>query len=252
MHLMATSESPITVVLVHGAFADASSWSRIVPRLHEAGAKVEAVPNPLRGLTYDGEYVASLVGQIDGPVLLVAHSYGGPVITYAASKATNVKGLVYIASFGLDQGVGTLESVASFPPSELGTALLPRAYPLGDETGTELYIQPEHYHSVFCADLPAQEAAVLAVSQRPGSELAFGEPLAVEPGWKTVPSWFGVAGADHAINPDSERAAAQRMGATTVEIEGGSHSIALSQPARVTEVILQALAAVGSRDSSHQ
>jgi hypothetical protein len=118
---------------------------------------------------------------------------------------SNLKALVFVASFGLDKGDSTLGSVASFPPSVLNNALLPRAFPNGDQTGTEFYIQPEHFHSVLAADLPPNQAAVLAVSQRPAMDVAFGEPLAVEPGWKSIPSWFIVAGSDHAINPDAGR-----------------------------------------------
>jgi pimeloyl-ACP methyl ester carboxylesterase len=176
-------------------------------------------------------------------VVLVGHSYGGPVITYASSEATNVEALVYVASFGLDQGVSTLGSVEAFPPSELGSSLRPRTFPNGDGTGTELYIDPQSFPAVFAGDLPAEEAAVLAASQRPAADVGFSEPLAVEPGWKTIPSWFVVAGADRTINPDSERAAAERMGATMLEIEGGSHSIAISHAARVIEIILDAVAA---------
>ncbi|MEU8982767.1 alpha/beta hydrolase [Streptomyces sp. NPDC048309] len=242
---MTSPASSATVVLVHGAFADASSWSRVVRRLSAAGVTAVAAANPLRGLTADGEYIASLVSHIEGSVLLVGHSYGGPVITYASAKAENVEGLVFVASFGVDQGVSALGSNENFPPAELDTALLPRTFPRGEETGTEFYIQPEQFHSVFCADLPDDEAAVLAVSQRPAADVAFGEPLAVEPGWKKLPSWFVVAGADHAINPDAERAAAKRIGATVTEIDGGSHAIALSHPDEVAQVILGALGEIG-------
>jgi pimeloyl-ACP methyl ester carboxylesterase len=242
---MTSPASSATVVLVHGAFADSSSWSRVVSRLDAAGVAAVAPPNPLRGLTADGEYIASVVSQIDGPVLLVGHSYGGPVITYASAKAENAKGLVFVASFGVDQGVSTLGSNEAFPPAELDSSLLPRTFPRGAETGTEFYIQPEHFHSVFCADLPDDEAAVLAVSQRPAADVAFGEPLAVEPGWKRLPSWFVVAGADHAINPDAERAAAKRMGSTVTEIAGGSHAIALSHADEVAQIIVGALSEIG-------
>jgi pimeloyl-ACP methyl ester carboxylesterase len=146
--------------------------------------------------------------------------------------------------FGLDEGVTTNGSVEGFPPSDLPPALRPLSYPNGAEPGTEYYIDPELFPEVFAADLPVEEAEVLAYSQRPASGIGFGEPLAVTPGWKKTPSWFIVAAADRAINPDSERAAAQRMGATMSEIDGGSHAISLSQPDKVTAVILEALQSI--------
>ncbi|MFC9970040.1 alpha/beta fold hydrolase [Spirillospora sp. NPDC127200] len=230
-----------TVVLVHGAFADASSWRPVVERLRENGTAVRAVANPLRGLTHDGDYIASLVGQIDGPVVLVGHSYGGPVITHASSAASNVAGLVFVASFGLDTGMSALSSVEGFPPAELGTALVPAAYPAGDGTATEFTIDPARFHSVFCADVSTEQAALMAASQRPVAELALTEPLAVEPGWKRLPSRFVVAGADHAIDPGAQRAAAARVGAETLEIEGASHAVALSHPEAVARAITAAV-----------
>ena len=233
-----------TVVLVHGAFADGSSWAPVVERLRAEGVESLAVSNPLRGLTYDGDYVASVVNQIDGPVVLVGHSYGGPVITHAGSKAENVKGLVFVASFGVDKGVSALGSVEGFPEVELGTSLVPRQFPTAEGTDTEFTIRLDAFSSVFGADLPADFAATAAVSQRPVAQGALGEPLGVEPAWKKLPSWFAVATADHAIDPDSQRAAAKRLGATTVEVEGGSHSIAVSRPEEVTALIVAAVTAV--------
>lgn len=243
---MTSSAPSLTVVLVHGAFADASSWAEVIARLRRAGVAAVAPGNPLRGLTADGEYLAGVVSQIDGPVLLVGHSYGGPVITYASSQADNVRGLVFVASFGVDKGMSTLGSNAEFAPAELDSSLLPKTFPMGDATGTEFSIQPDHFHSVFCADLPADQAATMGASQRPATDTAFGEPLAVEPGWRHLPSWFVIAGADHAINPEAERAAAQRIGATATVIEGGSHAIALSRADEVTQVILTALQALAA------
>jgi len=243
------SQSP-TVILVHGAFADASSWAPVLVRLGQEGITAEAIPNPLRGLTFDGEYVASVLGQLEGPIVLVGHSYGGAVMTYASSKASNVRGLVYVASFGLDEGMSANQSVADYPPPELASSVEVRTFPSGDKPGLEALIQKRKFHSAFCADVPAEEAAVYGASQRPVAVDALDEPLAVEPGWRRIPSWFVVAGADHAINPDSQRAAAARMGAATVEIEGGSHSIALSQSARVAGVVLEAASAVTGRDAA--
>ncbi|MFC4910114.1 alpha/beta fold hydrolase [Actinomadura gamaensis] len=230
-----------TVVLVHGAFADASSWRPVIERLREAGTPVRAVANPLRGLSHDGDYVASLVSQIDGPVVLVGHSYGGPVITHASSAAGNVEGLVFVAAFGLDTGMSALSSVEGFPPAELGTALVPAAYPDGAGTATEFTIDEARFHSVFCADLPTDRAALMGASQRPIAERALSEPLAVEPGWKRLPSRFVIAGADHAIDPDAQRAAAARVGAETVELAGASHAVALSHPEAVARTITAAV-----------
>ena len=243
------SQSP-TVILVHGAFADGSSWARVLERVRDAGIAAEAIPNPLRGLTFDGEYVASVLGQLEGPIVLVGHSYGGAVMTYASSKAPNVRALVYVASFGLDHGASANQSVADYPPPELASSVEVRTFPNGDEPGLEALIQRGRFHSAFCADVPAEEAAVYGASQRPVAVGALDEPLAVQPGWTTIPSWFVVAGADHSINPGSQRAAAARMGATMVEIEGGSHSIALSQPARVAGVVIDAAAAVAGRGAA--
>ncbi|MEO6085067.1 MAG: alpha/beta hydrolase [Umezawaea sp.] len=236
--------STSTVVLVHGAFADGSSWSPVIERLRAQGVDALAVSNPLRGLTYDGDYVASVVNQLDGPVVLVGHSYGGPVITHAGSKAENVKGLVFVASFGIDKGESALGSVSGFPEVELGTALVPRQFPTADGTDTEFTIQQDKFASVFAADLPAEFTATAAVSQRPVAQGALGEPLGVEPAWKTLPSWFAVATADNAIHPDSQRAAAKRLGSTTVEVDGGSHAIAVSRPDEVAGLIVAAVRAV--------
>ena len=244
---MITENRKPTVVLVHGAFADASSWARVLERLRDAGIAAEAISNPLRGLTFDGEYVASVLGQLEGPIVLVGHSYGGAVMTYASSSAPNVRALVYVASFGLDQGVSANQSVADYPPPELASSVEVRTFPDRDEQRLEALIQKDKFHSAFCADVPADEAAVYGAGQRPVAVNALDEPLAVQPGWKTIPSWFVIAGADHSINPDSQRAAAARMGATTVEIEDGSHSIAVSQPARVAGVVLDAAAAVAGQ-----
>jgi pimeloyl-ACP methyl ester carboxylesterase len=237
-----TGHNP-TVVLVHGAFADGSSWAKVIDRLRARGVEALAVSNPLRGLAHDGDYVASVVNGIDGPVVLVGHSYGGPVITHAASKTPNTKALVYVASFGIDKGQSALSSVEGFPPVELNTSLVPQQFPDGDGSDTEFTIRRDAFPSVFAADLPAEVTATAAVSQRPVAARALGEPLSVEPAWKSLPSWFVVATADNAINPDSQRAAAGRLGSTTVEVEA-SHAIALSRPDEVADLVLAAVDAV--------
>jgi pimeloyl-ACP methyl ester carboxylesterase len=240
-----TTPAPATVVLVHGAFADGSSWGPVISRLQSIDIPVVAVPNPLRGLTADGEYVASAVNQIEGPVVLVGHSYGGPVITYAATKTPNARALVFVASFGVEKGVTTLGSVEGFPEVPLGSALAPHPYPTADGTGTEFTIQVDKFADVFAADLPAEQVAVLAASQRPAADIAFGEPLSVEPAWRNLPCWFAIATADHAIHPESQHFAAEKMTARTVVIEGGSHAIALSHPDEVANLIVDAVKDVG-------
>jgi pimeloyl-ACP methyl ester carboxylesterase len=187
---------------------------------------------------------------VESPVVLVGHSYGGAVMTYASSKAPNVRALVYVASFGLDEGISANQSVADYPPPELASSVEVRTFPGGAEPGLEALIQRDKFHSAFCADVPPDEAAIFGASQRPVAVNALDEPLAVAPGWKTVPSWFVIAGADHSIDPDSQRAAAARMGATTIEIEGGSHSIALSQSVRIAAVVIEAAAAVAGQPAA--
>ncbi|MFF2385757.1 alpha/beta fold hydrolase [Streptomyces sp. NPDC058108] len=231
-----------TVLLVHGAFADGSSWNKVIAHLRQAGITARAVPNPLRGLTADGEYVASAVAQTEGDVVLVGHSYGGPVITYAGSTAENVKALVFVAAFAVDKGQSAQGVGSGYPEPELVGALQPWSYP-GSEV-PEFTLQVDKYRSVFAADVTDEEAAAGAATQRPVSALALGEPLSVEPAWRRVPSWWVTAGADHAINPDYQRDAGQQIGATATVIEGGSHSIAVSRSREVAEVIIEAVRSV--------
>lgn len=243
---LAQSNTQPTVLLVHGAFADGSSWNLVIEQLQKAGVKAQAVANPLRGLQSDGDYVASIAKQIAGPVLLVGHSYGGPVITVAGSEAPNVKGLVYVASFGLDQGQSIQETVAGFKEPLLNTALQGMTFPNGPSEALEFYIQPDRYHEVFSADLPTTITDVLRNSQRPVVASAFGEKLQIEPAWKKLPSWFLIATQDNAINPDAQRAAAQRIHAKTTEIDA-SHAVALSRPQDVAGLILEALKFIENR-----
>ncbi len=236
-----------TVVLVHGAFADSSSWNGVIELLQESGVTVTAAPNPLRGVAYDSAYVASFLQQIAGPVLLVGHSYGGVVITNAGSMAPNVAGLVYVAGLAPDEGesLGALESDSK--DSVLVSALIPRTYPTDSGTATEFSIDPAKIQDAFAADLPWVQTAVMAATQRPISELAFSETTGT-PAWKTLPTWAIVATSDKAAGSDVVRSTAERAGATIVEIDA-SHVVMMSQPRAVTDVILTALAAV-ARDSS--
>jgi pimeloyl-ACP methyl ester carboxylesterase len=237
------SGSP-TVVLVHGAFADGSSWAGVISRLQSAGVIVRAPANPLRGLTADSAYLASLVAQIPGPVLLVGHSYGGAVIGNAA-KAANVVGLVFVAAFAPDVGEALGQIAGTSKDSLLGTAQLALTYPTGagGESATEFLVDPAKFHEVFAADLPPEQAAVLAASQRPVAEAAFSDQ-STGAAWQSLPSWAVVATDDKAAGTDVVRAQAQRAKATIVEIPG-SHLVMVSQPQAVTDVIQTALAAVG-------
>src|SRR5215207_441076 len=236
-----TAAAPLTVVFVHGAFADASGWNGVIERLQADGVQVTAPPNPLRGIAIDSAYINSFLEQIPGPVLAVAHSYGGAVITNAATNANNVVGLVYVAAFAPDEGETLADIEGDSKDSVLNTALVPLQYPTGQgsETAVELAIDPAQFHDAFAADLPAEQTAVMAATQRPIAELAFPEPSGV-PAWKNLPSWAVVTTGDKTVGSDVVRSMAERAGATITEVEG-SHVIMISQPQVVTEVILRAL-----------
>jgi pimeloyl-ACP methyl ester carboxylesterase len=248
---MSTSQhdgSRPTVVLVHGAFADASSWNGVIERLQAQGVQVTAPANPLRGISIDSAYINSFLEQIPGPVLVVAHSYGGAVITNAATNANNVVGLVYVAAFAPDEG-DTLGAIASnSKDSVVFPTLMPLQYPTGEDqkTAAELTIDPERFHEVFAFDLSVEQTALMAATQRPLSELVFSEPTGV-PAWKNLPSWAVVATGDKVVGTDAVRSMAERAGATITEAEG-SHVIMMSQPEIVTDVILTALAAVPQKE----
>jgi pimeloyl-ACP methyl ester carboxylesterase len=238
-----------TVVLVHGGFADASSWNAVVERLQAEGVQVTAPANPLRGISIDSAYIASFLDQIPGPVLAVGHSYGGAVITNAATDADNVVGLVYVAAFAPDEG----ESLADIESGSKDSVLLPALdelrYPTGQgsETAVEFAIKPESYHDAFAADLPAEQIPVLAATQRPFAELGFSEASGV-PAWRNLPSWAVVPTGDKAAGSDVVRSMAERAGATITEAVGASHVPMMSQPEVVTDVILSALAAVPQKE----
>jgi pimeloyl-ACP methyl ester carboxylesterase len=219
------------VLLVHGAFADGSMWAGVITELQAAGIDVIAVASPLRSLTSDAAYVASLVAEIDGPVLLAGHDYGGAVIT-AAGSAGNLTGLVYVAAFALDEGESVLDITSRFPGSQLMPALRPATFPGVDgDPAIELYIDREAYPRVFAADLPHRSAAAAAAMQRPITAAAFEEKSAAAT-WKTAPSWYIVATADQVIPPEGQQFMARRTGAHTIAVPA-SHAIALTQPAAV-------------------
>jgi pimeloyl-ACP methyl ester carboxylesterase len=227
---------PPTVLLVHGAFADASSWAGVVPELLAAGIDVLAPANPLRELTTDAAYIAGVAAEIDGPVLLAGHSYGGAVITVAGAQATNVVGLVYIAAYAVDEGESAVDINGRFPQTRLGLALRPVTFTNGrGALAVELYIKGDAFQAVFAADLPEPLTTVLAATQRPITAAALeGRPEAVA--WRTLPSWYMVATRDQALHPQAQRFMAQRADALTVEVDA-SHLVMLSQPAAVAELI---------------
>jgi pimeloyl-ACP methyl ester carboxylesterase len=243
---MNSQASGPTVVLVHGSFADASSWAGVTQRLQAARVPVQAIVNPLRGVSADSAYVSSVLDQIPGPVLAVGHSYGGAVITNAATRARNVVGLVYVAGFAPDEGEAVAEIVGSSKDSMLLTAVQETKYPTGSgsETAPEYSIDPAKFHAVFAADLSQEESDVMAVSQRPSAAATLGEKTG-PPAWKNLPSWAVVGTADKAIGTDAVRSMAQRAGANISEIDG-SHVVMISQPGPVADVILTALRAVTS------
>jgi pimeloyl-ACP methyl ester carboxylesterase len=243
--MAAKSDTAATVVLVHGAFADASSWSGVISRLQEQGVPVTAPANPLRGITADSTYTASVFEQIDGPVVAVGHSYGGAVITNAAAMAKNVVALVYVAAFAPEEGEALGAVEASSKDSVLNSALVPRKYPTASgDSATEFYIDPPKAREAFAGDLSEEQAGLIAAIQRPISELAFSEPNG-PPAWKHLPSWAVVATGDKAAGTDVVRSMAERAGATITEVDG-SHVIMVSQPGAVTDVILAAVRATAS------
>ena len=241
--MSAATESP-TVVLVHGAFADASSWNGVIERLHAKGVNVTAPANPLRGIVNDSAYIETVFEETPGPVLAVGHSYGGAVISNAAANAKNVVGLVFVAAFAPDEGEVLGEVEAGSKDSVLNSTLVPHHYPRADggEPGVEFAIDPAKFREAFAADLPEEETALMAATQRPVAEPAFSEPTG-PPAWKDRPSWAVVATGDKAAGADVVRSMAERAGASITEVEG-SHVIMVSQPQAVADVILDAVEAV--------
>ena len=228
-----------TVVLVHGAWADASGWNAVSTELRQRGYTVIAPANLLRGVQTDSAYLRSVLTTIKGPIVLVGHSYGGMVITNAAVGDPQVKALVYIAAFAPTKGetAGAIEQLNPGTQAT-GSGLTVRPFP----GGKDVYITPSVFHRVFCADLSARQAADMAASQRPLALSAFSDPSGT-PAWKTIPSWYMVANQDHAIPPVTERFMAKRMGATTVQVNS-SHVAMISHPDAVTKLITRAAHAV--------
>src|SRR5918992_4457847 len=213
-----------TIVLVHGAFAESASWDRVIRHLQGAGHDVIAAANPLHGLAADAAAVSDLVRTIDGPVLLVAHSYGGAVISNVDSAAGEIVGLVYVNGFAPEPGENCFGLAGMFPGSMLGEET---ARPVSRSDGTtDLYIAPERFHDIFCQDVPAPQAALMAATQRPATQEALVEPSGDRPLWKDVPSRFLIGEEDHIIPAALQHFMAERAHShSTIEVPGASHAI---------------------------
>ncbi|MEU8652337.1 alpha/beta hydrolase [Streptomyces sp. NPDC048737] len=233
------SPVPPAVVLVHGAFTDASSWAGVVTSLQAAGLTVRAPANPLRGLAHDAAHIGSTVRDIDVPVVLVGHDYGGSVITQAAA-ADNVVALCYVAAFGPDAGECVLDIMRRFAPTPVTDATFTVALPprISGGPDRELYIREERFPQVYAADLPPRVGEALSVAQRPIACAAL-TGRSGTPAWASKPSWYAIATADRILNPAAQRFMAQRMAATEHVLEG-SHAVVLSQPDAVAAMIREA------------
>ncbi|AUG81494.1 Alpha/beta hydrolase [Kitasatospora sp. MMS16-BH015] len=235
----ADREPKPTIVLEHGAFADASSWDGVSARLRRAGYPVVAAANPLRGPASDAAALRSLLDHLKGPLVLVGHSYGGSVISEAAVGEPRVKALVYVAAFLPAPGETALQLTNRYPGSTLPAALDPVPFTNPDgSTGTDLYIRQDKFRAQFAADVPSGRAALAAAAQRPIAQSALTEP-ATTAAWQSIPSWDVITTEDRNIPPAAQRFMATRAHAHPTEV-AASHSVALSHPALVTEIIEQA------------
>ena len=233
----ASARTTPTIVFVHGAFADASGFGAVTERLQDRGYAVISPANPLRGPASDAAYVASVMKTIEGPIVLVAHSYGGAVSTLAANEAGNVKALVYLNALAMDAGESNLGITERFP-NEFGKALRPRPFP----QGVDLYVDPASFRPLFAADVPARTVARMASAQRPVTLAAIEEKV-TEPAWKRLPSWYLIGRQDEVIHPAAQRFMAKRAKAHTVEINS-SHASYVSHPDEVAKLILRAARSV--------
>jgi len=229
-----------TIVLVHGAFAESSSWDAVIGRLNKDGYTAIAAANPLRSVATDAASVSTLVRSIDGPVILVGHSYGGPVITAAANDTPNVKALVYVAGFMPESGESALTLSVKFPGSTLASALAPVVLPDG---GKDLYIQPAKFQLQFAADVPKEQAELMAATQRPVAQAALAEPSGAA-SWKKLPSYVIYGSEDHNIPAAVMDFMAKRAHAVKTEvIEGASHALMISHADQVASLIEDAASA---------
>ncbi|MEW2472619.1 alpha/beta hydrolase [Micromonospora gifhornensis] len=236
------SDQQPTIILVHGAFAESASWNGVIDRLG-AGYNVVALANPLRSLPGDAAYLRDVMRWVDGPVVLVGHSYGGMVTTQAAADNPSVRALVYVNSFAPDTGESALSLSGQFPGSTLAGTLV--QYPVSTG-GNEVAIAQDAYHKQFAADASADLAALMARTQRPVTEQALNDGLVGDPAWRSLPSWFVFGDADMNIPVAAHRFMAERANPQGQrEIEGGSHAMAVARPSEVAETIIEAVRGVG-------
>ena len=238
-----------TIVLVHGAFADAASWAPVTRELLDRGHTVVVPPVYNRSLAEDAASVRAVAEHIEGPVVLAGHSYGAAVITVAGA-AENVVGLVYVAGYVLDEGESLGQLQGGFPDSDLAANLVYTPYPVaGAEDGTDVSVKVDAFPAVFAAGVNPRVAEVLAVSQRPLSGAAFGEPASVA-AWKTTPAWAIVSSEDHTINPEVERFGYTRAGITDVTELPAPHLVMQTHPEAVADVIERAVTATTTTDAA--
>ncbi|MEU4744911.1 alpha/beta hydrolase [Actinosynnema sp. NPDC023658] len=231
-----TGQKP-TIVLVHGAFADGASWNPVIERLQHRGYTTIAVANPLRGVRADADALDARLAAIDGPVVLVGHSYGGAVITNTTTPSTKVKALVYVAAFAPTTGESAGQLAGKYPGGTLGDTLAPVTLPDGTH---DLYIKPELFRQQFAADVPTRQAALMASTQRPIRDAALDEASG-DPAWATIPSWFVLAGADKNIPVQAQKFMADRAHShATITVDKASHSVAVSHPDTVVDLITRA------------
>jgi pimeloyl-ACP methyl ester carboxylesterase len=233
-----------TIILVHGAWADASSWNPVVAQLQKAGFTVMAPPNPLRGLASDASTVASFMKSVTGPVVLVGHSYGGSVISAASAGDSNVKALVYVDAFVPDTGESCLSLLAGGtpPPSDMFLAV-----PTAAGNDADLFFNPKYYGSVFASDQPASISAVMAVTQRPVTNSGLNDKALAAQGWKTIPSWYVIGDADQVIPPKAQLFMATRAKAQITHAPNAGHPSMLSHPEVTVAAILAAASAVSKK-----
>jgi len=237
--LATPSRDKPTIVLVHGAFADSSGWSVVAAGLQAQGYPVLAFANPLGGVQYDSAYLRSVLDTIPGPIVLVGHSYGGAVITNASTGDPDIRSLVYLAAYALDEGETVQQANAlGGGQTDLGDHLVIRPFPGAAPGDADATIDPAYFRELFAQDLPRAVTATMAATQRPAALAAFGTPSGA-PGWKSIPTWYMVAKQDRTIPPVAERAMAARAGSTTVEVNS-SHVPMLSQPLAVLALITRA------------